>query len=270
VIDYRRAFAAIRKDPLWKRKLALGVLIQLIPYVGTVWMLGWEMEYQRNVAWGNDEHLPDWSSFSTQALLGVKALVAALPYSLVACMLIFPSVMTAAVVSVAADSGDVPRWLGIAALIGGSFVMPLALMLLILPLSGSAMLRVALYGTIESGLQFKEIFRLMRERKRELLRAWGFSVLNIAILLGAMVVFSSLVGLLVILVPGPTELRVVAMLLLGTAAYFVCMFLSMALSLYLGLATMHFFGSYGRAAYRLDERQESQATGVSSSLNCTT
>ncbi len=132
----------------------------------------------------------------------------------------------------------------------------MALTILLMPFTSSVMLRVALYGTIESGFQLKEIWRLMREGKRELLRAWAFSTINIGITYAAMIAFFGFVGLLMVLVPGSAETKVIAVIALGIVGYFTYIFLGYALSLYLGLANMHFFGSYGRTAYRLDEARQ--------------
>ena len=83
LVDYRASFASTRGDSHWKRKLALGVVIALIPYLGIVWMLGWQMQYQRNIAWGYEGRIPEWSDFKGQVLLGLKGLLAVLPYSFV-------------------------------------------------------------------------------------------------------------------------------------------------------------------------------------------
>jgi len=253
VVDYKRAFAAIRRDSQWKRKIGLGVLISLIPYVGIVWMLGWQMEYQRNVAWGDDERIPDWSGFSRQALLGLKAYVAVLPYSLALSIITTPLLFVGmALGGLAADGGSLSGLLGMS--IGGGvwFSVLMLFSLLFVPFTSSAMLRVSLYGTFESGFQFKEIWRLMREHKTELQRAWGFSVLNTGISFAAMVLYFGSLGLAMMLIPGPVEQRILAIIALLTVGFFVYMVLGMTLSLYLGLASMHYFGRYGRVAYDLD------------------
>lgn len=235
------------------RKLALGVLISLIPYVGMVWMLGWEMEYQRNVAWGDDECIPGWSDFAGQALLGLKAYVAILPYSLVLSVIMVPALMAGPLLGgMAADSGAVPAWLGVIAGFAASSLAVMALSLLIVPFTSSAMLRVALYGTLESGLQFKEIWRLMREHQTELLRAWGFSVINTGISLAVMILYLGSLVLLLASMPGSWEQKFLTVSLLGFIGFLGYVLLAMPLSLYLGLANMHLFGSYGRAAYNLD------------------
>jgi len=257
VVDFRRAFAAIRKDPHWKRRVALGVPITLIPYVGMVWMQGWQMEYQRSVAWGNDERLPRWS-FSSQALLGLKGFVAILPYSLILSLVLLPAVFVPIVLgAVAADSSASAPEVGIVFGFILPFVLVMSFTLLIIPLMNSAILRVALYGTFESGFQFKEILRLMREHKSELKRAWGFSAINVGISLAAMVAYFGLLALVAVLIPGPMRQSAGLIASLVFAGYFVYIPLGMALSLYLGMANAHFFGSYGRSAYGLEAPQES-------------
>jgi hypothetical protein len=253
VVDYRKGFAAIRKDPKWMRKIALGVLIALIPYVGQVWMLGWELEYQRNVAWGHDERLPSWSNFSGQVMQGLRAYVAILPYSLALCFVIIPAALVVPIlVSMAGPSDSAGVALGVTLGVGVAVVI-MGLTVLIMPLTGSVMLRVALYATFESGFQLKDTWRLMRENKIDLRRAWGFSSINLGISLGAMVLYFGGVALVMVLIPGPFAQKALAVALLGLGAYVVYIFFALALGICLGLANMHYFGSYGRAAYRLDE-----------------
>jgi hypothetical protein len=254
VVDYRSGFKAIRRDPKWMHKIALGALIALIPYVGQVWMLGWELEYQRNVAWGQDERLPSWSDFSGQAMQGLRAYVAILPYSLALSLVIIPAALVVPILASMGSPDPAAMGLGMALGIGTMIIVLLGLVLLIIPLTSSVMLRVALYGTFESGFQLKETWRLMRESRRDLYRAWRFSSVNIGISLGAMILYFGLVGLMMALIPGPLGQKALAIAVLGSVAYFGYIFLGMALGLYLGLANMHYFGSYGRAAYRLAER----------------
>ncbi|MGV8084497.1 MAG: DUF4013 domain-containing protein [Coriobacteriia bacterium] len=248
-----------------KSKLALGALIALIPYVGFVWVFGWQLEYQRNVAWGYDKPLPEWSGFSRQALLGLKALLAVLPYSLVMSLFIISPMMAASTaLAFRAESAAEVQWPLVAMFIAAMVVFPMALGLLILPLTASTMLRVSLYGTLESGFEFKEIFRLMRERKPELRKVWGYAVLNAGISLGATIVFFGLVAVVMILLPGSWEQKLLPVLLLGALSYLVYIVLALALSLYLGLVNMHLFGSYGRVLYRLEEQQAELADGLTS------
>lgn len=252
MVEYRSAFGAIRRDPHWKRKLALGVLISLIPYLGTVWMLGWEMQYQRNVAWGDGNRIPEWSDFTGQALLGLKAFLAVLPYSMVVSAITTPLLMAGTFFfALAADSDPASAGMALAIGLVVWFILLMALTIAIMPLTGSVMLRVSLYGTLDSGFQLKETWRLMREEKSSLLRAWGFSTLNIGITYGAMLAFGALVAALAVLAVRAQSLT--ALIVAAVVAPPTCLLAVMALSLYLGLANMHFFGAYGRIAYRLDK-----------------
>lgn len=263
MVDYRTSLVAVRSDPQWKRKMALGILIQLIPYVGLVWLIGWQMEYQRGVAWGDDRRLPEWSAFGRQAMLGLKAVVAVLPFSFALSLFTIPSSLAAvALLESGTDAGAGPGWVAVAAFIAGMVVLPIAITMLMVPLTSSVMLRVALYDSFESGFQYKEILRLMRERKKDLLRAWGFSAINAAISLGAMAGFFGLIWLVMVSLPGTWEQKIVSVLVLAVVAYLVYMAFALGLSVYLGLVNMHLFGSYGRAAYRLDEQRAAIANGL--------
>ncbi len=258
MVDYRMAFSAIRKDPQWKRKLGLGVLITLIPYVGTVWMIGWQMEYQRNVAWGDDGRIPGWSDFSGQALAGLKATVAVLPYSVVLSLFLTPMMMAVPLMGgLLGDFDPATVWVRMAVVTGISLFVVMTLTVLIIPFTSSTILRVALYGTFESGFQFKEIWRLMKAQKPKLMRAWGFTSLNMGISLAAMILYFGSFGLLIVLLPGSSELKAIAILVLGVVGYFGYIVFAMALGLYLGLANSYYFGMYGRAAYHLEEARSS-------------
>lgn len=277
MVDYRRAFAAVRSDPRWKGKIALGALIALIPYLGAIWMLGWELDYERNVAWGQDERLPSWKDFERHAKLGLSGFVVSLAYSLALSVVVVPLAVLIYVPWVlTAVTGDAFPGPGFAAGIVAWALGLTVITLLALPFTASALLRVSLYGSIESGFQVKEIWRLMREYRSELLRAWGYTLLNWLLTLIAMaVVFALLFGIVALLVvgvaalskdspPGLLAVQIVAVFGLGTLAYVGSLFFTQVLGFYLGLVSMHYFGSYGRAAYHLDEARTSwdaSATG---------
>lgn len=252
MVEYRRAFADIRKDPHWKRKLALGVLIALIPYLGTVWMIGWEMQYQRNVAWGEEARIPEWSDFTGQALLGLKALLAVLPYSLLLSAVTTPPLMAGMILfSLGAESDPVSAGITLAIGVAIWFLMLMGLTIALMPLTGSVTLRVSLFGTIESGFELKETWRLMREAKTDLLKAWGFSALNIGITFAALLALTALIGAAGLLAFASGSLT--ALIALVVAAPPISFLVVMALALFLGLANAHYFGRYGRVAYRLDK-----------------
>jgi hypothetical protein len=223
----------------------------MIPYVGLVWMLGWEMQYQRNVAWGRAVHVPDWSDFKGQALLGLKSLLAILPYSLAMNVITTPLIIGGAFLSVAgADPDSAQPFVAMALTFGAAYVLIIVMTVGLLPLTGSIMLRVSLFGTIESGFQLKETCRLMREAKGDLKRAWGFSVLNLGITYFVMfAVAAVLIASVLLALQSQSWAALAAIVLLAPVVGIVVV---LPLSLFLGLAHVHYFAQYGRRAYGLD------------------
>jgi hypothetical protein len=213
------------------------------------------MEYQRSVAWGDDEHLPDWSDLGRQALLGFKGFVAVLPYSLATSVLIMPAAMLPPFAVMLGPRGTrfSPEMLAVA--FGVFFFMLMASSLVILPLVDSAILRAALYGTFEAPFQFKEMWRLMREHKRELLRAWGFSAVNMGFAFVAIVPLFAFMAMPLLVVHWARGIEALAFIGLGIVGSLVYDVFVMLLGLFLGLARMHYFGSFGRIAYGLEARQ---------------
>jgi len=248
---YKAAFVAVRQDPQWKRKVVYAALITLIPYLGLVWVWGWQMQYQRSVAWGSDRHLPEWSDFGRQAVLGLSAYVAILPYSLALSVVIMPVlVIVPTLALVTGGPTQVPGWLYPSVALG-TFLVVLAGSMLIFPLTASVTVRIALHGTLESGFQVKEIWRLMRQSKDELLRVWGYTTLNMAVSMGVMILLMGSVATGIVLAVGSSVggLAIPLLVLGRPLAYCV----SVGLSAYLGIVNSHYLGSYGRVAYGLGE-----------------
>lgn len=81
-MNYGRAFSFIQEDPEWLKKVAIAMLIMLIPIVGQITVGGWSLELMRRVIKDEPEILPDWSEFSTYLMLGFKELVVGLVYAL--------------------------------------------------------------------------------------------------------------------------------------------------------------------------------------------
>jgi hypothetical protein len=263
MVEFARPFVAIRKDPRWLRKIALGALINLIPYFGMVAVVGWSMEYLRRVAWGSDEELPEWAGLGKHALRGLWAFVAILPYSMLAGVIATPIIIAVVIgstipIATAASGGEpfgglTPWWfVGIvAATIIPTFILSYA----ITPISFGAITRVALYDRLEAGFEFAEIWAKVRASRQTLLRAWGFSTLlgvlvtlpMIAVGFVPMVISMSMVG------PGSRgdAAALVAPLLLMVAMPVVYALLSVV-GMVTGVASYHYWGRHAAAAYGLE------------------
>jgi hypothetical protein len=263
VVEFARPFVAMRKDPRWLRKIGLGALINLVPYVGMVAVMGWNLEYMRRVAWGHDEELPEWSDVGKYAMRGLWAFLAVLPYSLLVSVVVTPIIVVVAIATSipmaigASDAGAqfaglAPWWF--LALLGATMVPTFVLSYAITPLTMSAVARVALYDRLEAGFEFGEIWKSMKASRATLMRAWGFSVL-----LGLIV---SVPAALFSLVPIALSMSALgsgvggdfAMLvaLASTVLMPVCYALLSLIGMVTGVASYHYWGRHAAAAYGLE------------------
>lgn len=101
-MDFGLAFSFPFQDDKWINKILIAGLISLIPVLGWIVVLGWQIEVIRRVIQGSDEPLPDWSDFSAYLTLGVKGAVIALVYSIPIMLLSIP----VPVISALMDSGS--------------------------------------------------------------------------------------------------------------------------------------------------------------------
>jgi hypothetical protein len=82
LVDIGRAFTAFMKDPEWIRKVLLGTLISLIPFIGGIVLLGWGLTIVKNTYEGRDDRLPEWDDFGGYLSKGFMAWVGALIWCL--------------------------------------------------------------------------------------------------------------------------------------------------------------------------------------------
>jgi hypothetical protein len=263
VVEFARPFAAIRRDPRWLRKIALGALVNLVPYVGPVAVMGWSVEYMRRVAWGRDEELPEWSGIGKHALRGLWAFVAVMPYSAVVAVIATPVIMVLAVATTipislsgpdasAQFAGLAPWWF--LSILGATMAPTFVLSYAITPLTMSAVARVALYDRLEAGFEFREIFGSMKASRSTLLRAWGFSTL-----LGVLVTIpATALGLLPmvasvsVLSAGSADDPALVVALLSLVAMPVGYAVLSVVGMVTGIASYHYWGRHAGAVYRLD------------------
>ncbi|MBN2847969.1 MAG: DUF4013 domain-containing protein, partial [Coriobacteriia bacterium] len=156
------AAGALTADPAWLRNVAIGVGVNLIPYVGMFWFIGYALTYLRDTAHDGRATLPRWQPAGSRLKTGLFALVPGMVYSLPLSIL-FGGAMVAVVIG-----GTV------ATLDGGSFVriaVPLAALFSVFIVASSlygivlwpVYVNVALNETIESGFDIKGIYRRTRE-----------------------------------------------------------------------------------------------------------
>lgn len=108
-MDFGLAFSFPFQDEKWINKILIAGLIALIPIVGWIVLLGWQIEVIRRVIQGSDEPLPDWSGFGDYLMLGLQGVVIALVYSLPIILLTAP----VAILSAVLDSSDAGIIIGV-------------------------------------------------------------------------------------------------------------------------------------------------------------
>jgi hypothetical protein len=96
-MDIGRAFRAMFDDPAWVGKVLLALLFQVLVVTGPA-VLGYYLQYIRNVAEGRDVPLPEWSGFGTYWVRGILVILAAIVYVIVGLLLfvigIIPALIT--------------------------------------------------------------------------------------------------------------------------------------------------------------------------------
>lgn len=81
-MDFTRALTFPFDDADWLKKVGLAVLIQFIPVVGALALMGWSYEISRRVKAGDPTPLPDWSDFGGLLGKGFQLAIAGIVYQI--------------------------------------------------------------------------------------------------------------------------------------------------------------------------------------------
>lgn len=160
-MDLGRAFGFFFEDENWLNKVLIGGLLQIIPIVGQLALLGYLFEVARNVAQGNPRPLPDWSDLGTKLVKGVYGFVIGLVYSLPIIALVLVWVVLIAVVGVASGNSEAAG--GVMALLilclyALLFVLALVIQVVVL----AAFARYVQTDSLSAALQFGEVIGMVR------------------------------------------------------------------------------------------------------------
>ena len=158
-----RAFTFFLDDPEWIKKVLLGALISLIPFVGNFILLGWGLAVTRNVYQGIDNPLPEWDDLGGYLVRGLIAWVGAFLWALPVVALFACFGISLAIVS----GSDTATTLLALSSICLSF-LALAYLALFLPVP---IARYAIKNDFGAMFEFGEIFDEVRRGVRPLLIA---------------------------------------------------------------------------------------------------
>ena len=81
-MEFGKAFSFAFEDPDWLKKLGIGALLMIIPFIGWLVVAGWGIEITKRVIQRDPQPLPDWSDFGGNLMKGLQVFVISLVYSL--------------------------------------------------------------------------------------------------------------------------------------------------------------------------------------------
>lgn len=161
-MDFGKAFTFVFEDPNWFRKLGIVALVGLIPIIGQFVVMGYAMQTLRNVLNHVERPLPELD-FSTQLGLGFKSFVVELVCSIPLFLLYIPIIVIVAIFGGQADadanSYAAPLISIISLCFGGLMLIYALLMAFVLP---AALARFVAHDSLGAGLQFGEVFKLVK------------------------------------------------------------------------------------------------------------
>jgi hypothetical protein len=156
--DLGRSFTFTFQDPRWLEKVVVGGLFYIATFViiGWFFLLGYMARVVRHVVEGRDDQLPEWNDLGGMFADGLKLFLVALIWFLPLILFIIPMIVTAIVFD-QAGAGDV------GGLVSGCLVMlivPLALVItFVVP---AALVRTAVYRSVEAGLKVGSVFAFVK------------------------------------------------------------------------------------------------------------
>ena len=81
-MEFGKAFSFAFEDKDWIKKLGIGALLMIIPFIGWLVVAGWGIEITKRVIQHDPQPLPDWSDFGGYLVKGLQVFVIGLVYAL--------------------------------------------------------------------------------------------------------------------------------------------------------------------------------------------
>ncbi len=163
-MDIGKSFSFVMDDADWIKKIVIGGIIMLIPFVNFAGF-GYMAELMRRVRDNDPTPLPDWDEFGKYFSDGLKLLVGFLIYSLPALLVICIMAIVSGGLVAAADSGGMDS-----DTISGAGIVMVAFqcvyfVLLLIPavLSPAIYARFAEEGTIGSMIRFGDVLGFVKQ-----------------------------------------------------------------------------------------------------------
>ena len=160
-MEIGKAFGFVTEDEPWITKVLIGGLIQFVPLLGTIAILGYSYRVAQNVARGNPRPLPAWGEFGDFLGRGFFALVIQIVYLLPLIVLYGVFLfLTVAGAAAAEDSEAVAGVLGLLSLC----LIPLQLVVALVCVFASlaAIMRYLATDSLGEAFKFGEVIATLR------------------------------------------------------------------------------------------------------------
>ncbi|RMD76273.1 MAG: DUF4013 domain-containing protein, partial [Chloroflexi bacterium] len=174
-MNLTRAFSFVFDDPDWWKLILVIGLLQFIPIIGQIALIGCILQTARAVAQGNPQPLPRLNQLGTVLSEGIYGLLIAIVYYLP--ILAIVCILSCILVAIIVSSGNNDPQAGI--LFGlllclNLILIPLILMTQLLLIIGNS--RYVQTGSVAAALQVGEVFTLLRRNPAEWLILWLLSI----------------------------------------------------------------------------------------------
>ncbi len=176
-MQYGYAFKFMSYDKDWVTKVLVAGLIALIPVFGPIYLLGWMIEIARRESNGRKDLLPE-SNYSELFVLGLKALVIAIVYSIPA--QIITEIVQALVKAQHGTDGAFSSFV-LWILIFAFSCLTVAAWIWLYMMIFSAWKKLAETNNLSDGFKFKEVFNDVKDHLKTYIIVFLFYLLSIVI-----------------------------------------------------------------------------------------
>ena len=160
-MEIGKAFGFVTEDEQWITKVLIGGLIQFVPLLGTIAILGYSYRVALNVARGNPRPLPAWGEFGDFLGRGFMALVIQIVYLLP--LIVLYGVFAFLTVAGAAAAGDSEAGAGVVGLLGLCLIPLILIAALVCGFASlAAIMRYLATDSLGEAFKFGEVIATLR------------------------------------------------------------------------------------------------------------
>ncbi|WP_448541089.1 DUF4013 domain-containing protein [Roseiflexus sp.] len=160
-MEIGKAFGFVTEDEQWITKVLIGGLIQFVPLLGTIAILGYSYRVAQNVARGNPRPLPAWGEFGDFLGRGFFALVIQIVYLLP--LIVLYGVFVFLTVAGAAAAGDSEAGAGVVGLLGLCLIPLILIAALVCGFASlAAIMRYLATDSLGEAFKFGEVIATLR------------------------------------------------------------------------------------------------------------